>query len=143
MQSRPFGVALLLAGWDSDGPTLYVSFKHASHIMPATLHPFMQHVRDTAVHLCACPSSELVCARLRLQKRTERGAVYVQRLVFQMVQASLRCIDVCRFHTDPSGTFVTYEAKAIGSGSEGAQTSLQVSAQMYLLSASAQFSECC
>ncbi|KAA6427551.1 MAG: 20S proteasome alpha subunit E [Trebouxia sp. A1-2] len=49
--SRPFGVALLLAGWDSDGPTL--------------------------------------------------------------------------FHTDPSGTFVTYEAKAIGSGSEGAQTSLQ------------------
>ena len=22
MQSRPFGVALLLAGWDSDGPTL-------------------------------------------------------------------------------------------------------------------------
>jgi len=29
------------------------------------------------------------------------------------------------FHTDPSGTFVQYEAKAIGSGSEGAQTSLQ------------------
>ncbi|KAL3132538.1 Proteasome subunit alpha type-5-A, variant 2 [Trebouxia sp. C0010 RCD-2024] len=49
--SRPFGVALLLAGWDSDGPVL--------------------------------------------------------------------------FHTDPSGTFVTYEAKAIGSGSEGAQSSLQ------------------
>ena len=31
----------------------------------------------------------------------------------------------CRYHTDPSGTFVRYEAKAIGSGSEGAQTSLQ------------------
>lgn len=30
-----------------------------------------------------------------------------------------------RFHTDPSGTFVKYEAKAIGSGSEGAQTALQ------------------
>jgi len=29
------------------------------------------------------------------------------------------------FHTDPSGTFVQYKAKAIGSGSEGAQTSLQ------------------
>lgn len=29
------------------------------------------------------------------------------------------------FHTDPSGTFVRYEAKAIGSGSEGAQTALQ------------------
>lgn len=29
------------------------------------------------------------------------------------------------FHTDPSGTFVQYKAKAIGSGSEGAQTALQ------------------
>jgi len=29
------------------------------------------------------------------------------------------------FHTDPSGTFVRYQAKAIGSGSEGAQTTLQ------------------
>ncbi|KAL6781584.1 Proteasome subunit alpha type-5 [Auxenochlorella protothecoides] len=50
--SRPFGVALLIAGWDTDsGPVL--------------------------------------------------------------------------FHTDPSGTFVRYQAKAIGSGSEGAQTALQ------------------
>ena len=30
-----------------------------------------------------------------------------------------------RFHMDPSGTFIEYEAKAIGSGSEGAQQSLQ------------------
>jgi 20S proteasome subunit alpha 5 len=29
------------------------------------------------------------------------------------------------FHMDPSGTFVQYDAKAIGSGSEGAQQSLQ------------------
>eukprot|EP00052_Salpingoeca_macrocollata_P001605 m.26515 g.26515 ORF g.26515 m.26515 type:complete len:249 (+) comp11526_c0_seq1:97-843(+) len=29
------------------------------------------------------------------------------------------------FHCDPSGTFVSYLAKAIGSGSEGAQTALQ------------------
>lgn len=29
------------------------------------------------------------------------------------------------FHADPSGTFVRYDAKAIGSGSEGAQTELQ------------------
>eukprot|EP01043_Picozoa_sp_COSAG02_P112271 COSAG02_NODE_48457_length_333_cov_1.311966_1_plen_28_part_10 len=26
------------------------------------------------------------------------------------------------YHTDPSGTFVRFKAKAIGSGSEGAQT---------------------
>jgi 20S proteasome subunit alpha 5 len=50
--SRPFGVALLIAGWDEeDGPMLY--------------------------------------------------------------------------HTDPSGTFVRFTAKAIGSGTEGAQTALQ------------------
>jgi len=29
------------------------------------------------------------------------------------------------YHTDPSGTFVRYEAKAIGSGSEAAQSELQ------------------
>lgn len=31
----------------------------------------------------------------------------------------------CRYHTDPSGTFVRYDAKAIGSGSEAAQSELQ------------------
>ncbi|KAJ1789177.1 proteasome component pup2 [Coemansia sp. RSA 2399] len=29
------------------------------------------------------------------------------------------------YHTDPSGTFLHYEAKAIGAGSEGAQSELQ------------------
>eukprot|EP00898_Chlorokybus_atmophyticus_P007362 jgi/Chlat1/7627/Chrsp64S07107 len=33
----------------------------------------------------------------------------------------------CLFHTDPSGTFVQHDAKAIGSGAEGAQTALQES----------------
>ena len=50
-QSRPFGVALLIAGFDEDGPQL--------------------------------------------------------------------------FHAEPSGTFYRYDAKAIGSGSEGAQAELQ------------------
>ncbi|EFJ52696.1 20S proteasome alpha subunit E [Volvox carteri f. nagariensis] len=49
--SRPFGIALLIAGWDDNGPSLY--------------------------------------------------------------------------HTDPTGTYIKYSAKAIGSGSEGAQTSLE------------------
>lgn len=30
-----------------------------------------------------------------------------------------------RYHCDPSGTFVQYEAKAIGAASEGAQNSLK------------------
>lgn len=51
MQSRPFGVALLVAGCDDKGPVL--------------------------------------------------------------------------FHADPSGTYVAYQARAIGSGSEGAQSLLQ------------------
>jgi len=41
------------------------------------------------------------------------------------------------FHTDPSGTFMRYEAKAIGSGSEAAQSELQDKwhSQMTLLEA--------
>jgi len=34
-------------------------------------------------------------------------------------------IEETRYHTDPSGTFIRYEAKAIGSGSEAAQSELQ------------------
>ena len=33
--------------------------------------------------------------------------------------------DTYRFHAEPSGTFYRYDAKAIGSGSEGAQAELQ------------------
>ena len=32
---------------------------------------------------------------------------------------------ICSWHLDPSGTYTMYDAKAIGSGSEGAQSSLQ------------------
>ena len=47
-------------------------------------------------------------------------------------------VDKIRYHTDPSGTFIRYEAKAIGSGSEAAQSELQdkwhkVSVLLYLL----------
>lgn len=33
------------------------------------------------------------------------------------------------WHMDPSGTYIRYDAKAIGSGSEGAQQNLQVTNQ--------------
>lgn len=69
MMSRPFGVALLIAGVDELGPQLCVA------IAPLPLH---------------------------LMPYTNR-----------------------RYHTDPSGTFVRYDAKAIGSGSEAAQSELQ------------------
>ena len=35
------------------------------------------------------------------------------------------CLRLDRYHTDPSGSFTKFEAKAIGGGSEAAQTSLQ------------------
>ena len=67
MMSRPFGVALLIAGIDELGPQLLV-------------------------FLCFM--------RSKIEQRY-------------------------RYHTDPSGTFVRYDAKAIGSGSEAAQSELQ------------------
>lgn len=70
MMSRPFGVALLIAGIDELGPQLYAFPRMLRH--------------------CKCADAYL-----------------------------------SRFHTDPSGTFVRYEAKAIGSGSEAAQSELQ------------------
>lgn len=68
IMSRPFGVALLIAGHDESGPSLYAS-----------------------------------CAPLLL--------LYTYLIV--------------RYHAEPSGTFYRYDAKAIGSGSEGAQAELQ------------------
>ena len=37
------------------------------------------------------------------------------------------------YHMDPSGTYLKFDAKAIGSGSEGAQQSLQVYYLLILL----------
>jgi 20S proteasome subunit alpha 5 len=70
IMSRPFGVALLIAGYDEEGPSLY------AHLRP--------------VHLA----------------------------IFANVRVS-------SYHAEPSGTYYRYDAKAIGSGSEGAQAELQ------------------
>lgn len=69
-QSRPFGVALLIAGVDQHGPQLSVPLQIDA-----------PQVAETAL--------------------------------------------AHRYHADPSGTFMRYDAKAIGSGSEGAQNELQ------------------
>jgi 20S proteasome subunit alpha 5 len=41
------------------------------------------------------------------------------------IMPTCRFLTVRSYHTDPSGTFVRYDAKAIGSGSEAAQSELQ------------------
>ena len=79
--SRPFGVSLLIAGVDQQGPALYVA-------------PVQCNICDAIV-------------RSSRSHEVHRESVY------------------CRWHTDPSGTYVKYEAKSIGAGSEGAQTILQ------------------
>ena len=39
----------------------------------------------------------------------------------------------CSYHAEPSGTFYRYDAKAIGSGSEGAQAELVNEYHKYVL----------
>ena len=84
--------------------------------------------------MLSCPRAERTCAHVPPPARWRLGCCFDPRR-----GASLRSCPVppChssrlyrlyrRFHTDPSGTYVKYEAKAIGSGSEGAQTALQES----------------
>lgn len=43
----------------------------------------------------------------------------------QSIKLTVPSTGVYRFHAEPSGTFYRYDAKAIGSGSEGAQAELQ------------------
>jgi 20S proteasome subunit alpha 5 len=42
-----------------------------------------------------------------------------------VIRANLTLTSQPRYHAEPSGTFYRYDAKAIGSGSEGAQAELQ------------------
>ena len=87
MQSRPFGVALLVAGYDEEhGPVLYVDY-------------FVNNINFLTIFIHSNSHSS----------------------------PHLSIVNYCRFHTDPSGTFVKFQAKAVGSGSEGAQTALQES----------------
>ncbi|KAK4694804.1 20S proteasome subunit alpha 5, partial [Lecanoromycetidae sp. Uapishka_2] len=73
VMSRPFGVALLIAGIDEEGPQLYV-----------------------------------------LSRVLSWGDDHGEEILMKS-----------RYHAEPSGTFYRYDAKAIGSGSEGAQAELQ------------------
>lgn len=89
IMSRPFGVALLIAGIDEDGPQLYESF-----LPSLSCHAFSPTIREPFLH-----------------------PISLELLPFQANSPS--------YHAEPSGTFYRYDAKAIGSGSEGAQAELQ------------------
>ena len=53
----------------------------------------------------------------------ERLASAASILIFLFDLCKADCMN--RYHTDPSGTFIIYDAKAIGSGSEAARSELQ------------------
>lgn len=54
-----------------------------------------------------------------------RSFLYLLSLSFKFIHINLNFLSIPRYHADPSGTVTGYDAKAIGSGSEGAQTELQ------------------
>jgi len=83
IMSRPFGVALLIAGYDEDGPSLYVTPSHLPIMSSPTTSPALA------------------------------------------LELGLKTNNTHSYHAEPSGTFYRYDAKAIGSGSEGAQAELQ------------------
>ncbi|KAL6206290.1 hypothetical protein ACLB2K_023538 [Fragaria x ananassa] len=95
--SRPFGVSLLIAGHDEHGPSL------CAYCVPqinGELVTAMRGLGGRALRRLSC-------------RRQRRGGG-------RMVGNSESW-----YYTDPSGTFWQCNAKAIGSGSEGADSSLQ------------------
>ena len=64
-------------------------------------------------HACHCGAAPFV-SRLTLEP-----------LVLCILASALPPGYLHSYHTDPSGTYIRYDAKAIGSGSEGAQSALQ------------------
>ncbi|KAJ3196154.1 proteasome component pup2 [Irineochytrium annulatum] len=53
------------------------------------------------------------------------GLVADWRTMIDHARVEAQLMSILRYHADPSGTFTLFDAKAIGSGSEGAQTELQ------------------
>ena len=101
IMSRPFGVALLIAGFDEDGPQLYV---------------------QTAVF--RFPQSSCIFWMIHCERNCT-GPESVLRFGQHARLTMCTLLHGYRYHAEPSGTFYRYDAKAIGSGSEGAQAELQ------------------
>lgn len=65
------------------------------------------------------------CCSSHCRLRSERWTSAVTFLAYAEALAELTRPSPSSYHADPSGTFMRYDAKAIGSGSEGAQNELQ------------------
>ncbi|KAG5589886.1 hypothetical protein H5410_040400 [Solanum commersonii] len=110
--SRPFGVSLLIAGHDENGPSLrspHRQWREARRGDPSSPFSFVAR-RYSKVALLDCDSNRST----RLDFSGDHPDFY----------GLLQC-PTNTYYTDPSGTFWQCNAKAIGSGSEGADSSLQ------------------
>ena len=77
--------------------------------------------RDEIMYTAAtCWSVE---TQAKFYSRDEKHACFI--FIYQENRNVAVLFSRDRFHMDPSGTFIQYDAKAIGSGSEGAQQALQ------------------
>lgn len=137
---------MLLSGWN---PSLA---EHCAGILPAGLQPALfSHVLlsvsalQFGILLCyaerCCSDMAYLSPGWHTDTATAAGGLgracitdvpSAQRAAIPQMYGLRPMLFMCallprRFHTDPSGTYVQYEAKAIGSGSEGAQTALQES----------------
>lgn len=79
--------------------------------------------KEGSVRVCKLPAQELLGMNPSSSCAGSSGGLVGESLGWDGVQAVTPCPH--RFHMDPSGTFVQCDARAIGSASEGAQSSLQ------------------
>ena len=97
-----------------------------------------QSICDLALGFGEGEKKKMVCAALQCKLRQLTRELVHRLVTFRVVALQSRPYGVALliagvddtegpvlYHTDPSGTFVRFTAKAIGSGSEGAQTNLQ------------------
>ncbi|VDN29491.1 unnamed protein product [Gongylonema pulchrum] len=123
--SRPFGVAMLFAGIDQDGPRLYVFHLDPSGTFIDCLAKAIGAASDGAEQTLKEQYHE-VTRLIPISSRqfcifmctNECMCVYV--CIYMYV-----CMYVCIFHLDPSGTFIDCLAKAIGAASDGAEQTLK------------------
>jgi len=79
---------------------------------------------DEPMNIEAC--TQAICdLALRFGEDRKREDVMSRPFGVALLVAGLDEKGPVLFHTDPSGTFLQFDAKAIGAGSEGAQTALQ------------------
>ncbi|RHZ84481.1 hypothetical protein Glove_81g61 [Diversispora epigaea] len=137
IMSRPFGVALLVAGIDEKGPQLFHTdpsgtfMKYNAKAIGSGSEGAQTELQEEYHKSITLEEAETLSLKVLKQVMEEKlNNTNVQLASSRPFGVALLVAGIDEkgpqlFHTDPSGTFMKYNAKAIGSGSEGAQTELQ------------------